>query len=122
MKERLALRTIRSTINGVVVERLGAPGEYVGEEPFITVAQINPLIVELVIPDEYMGAIKVGDTAEVNVQIPIVSQFSAKVVIVDQVIDAASSTFGVRLELSNPKSKLPAGIKCQVIFDLQKSS
>lgn len=115
-KARLALRTIRSTINGVVVERLGAPGEYVGEEHFITVAQVNPLIVELVIPDKYLGAIKVGEKAEVKMQVPVTRSLSAKVVIVDQVIDAASSTFGVRLELPNPNSKLPAGVKCQVVF------
>lgn len=115
-KARLDLRTIRSTINGVVVERLGAPGEYVGEEHFITVAQVNPLIVELVVPDEYLGAIKVGEKAEVKMHVPVTRSLSAKVVIVDQVIDAASSTFGVRLELANPKSKLPAGVKCQVVF------
>ena len=115
-KERLALRTIRSTIDGVVVERLGAPGEYVGEEHFITVAQVNPLVVELFVPDEYLGAIKVGETAEVKMYVPVTRSFSATVVIVDQVIDAASSTFGVRLELPNPKSKLPAGVKCQVTF------
>ena len=115
-KARLALRTICSTINGVVVERLGAPGEYVGEEHFITVAQVNPLIVELVVPDEYLGAIKIGEKAEVKMRVPVTRSLSAKVVIVDQVIDAASSTFGVRLELANPKSKLPAGVKCQVVF------
>lgn len=116
VKERLALRTIRSTINGVVVERLGAPGEYVGEEHFITVAQLNPLVVELVVPEEYLGAIKKGQTAKVQMHVPISSSHTAKVVIVDHVLDAASSTFGVRLELSNPKSKLPSGVKCKVVF------
>ncbi|MCP3887376.1 MAG: efflux RND transporter periplasmic adaptor subunit [Desulfobulbaceae bacterium] len=115
-KERLDLRTIRSTINGVVVERLGAPGEYVGEEHFITVAQINPLIVELVVPDEYLGAIKVGEIANVEIHKPVEVSSSAKVIVVDKVIDAATSTFGIRLELPNPKFKLPAGVKCKVVF------
>ncbi len=115
-KERLDLRTIRSTINGVVVERLGAPGEYVGEEHFITVAQINPLIVELVVPDNYLGAIKVGEIANVEIHEPVEVSSSAKVIVVDKVIDAATSTFGVRLELPNPKFKLPAGVKCKVVF------
>ena len=116
VKERLALRTIRSTINGVVVERLGAPGEYVGEEHFITVAQLNPLVIELVVPEKYLDSIKVGQTAKVQMYVPVSSSHTAKVVIVDQVLDAASSTFGVRLELSNPHLKLPAGVKCQVVF------
>jgi len=32
------------------------------------------------------------------------------------VIDAASGTFGVRMELPNPKFRLPAGLKCRVAF------
>jgi hypothetical protein len=32
------------------------------------------------------------------------------------VLDAASGTFGVRLEMANPNMKLPAGLKCQVVF------
>lgn len=115
-RERLNLLTIRSTINGVVVERQGSPGEYVGEEPFLSVAQINPLLVELVVPVEYFGAIKKGSSAEVILAEPIGGRYPAKVVIVDQVIDAASDTFGVRLELPNPELKLPAGIKCKVVF------
>ena len=115
-RERLALRTIVSTITGVVVERNGAPGEYVGEEPFLTIAQLDPLNVELIIPVSYFGQIKLGDTAQVLLEAPVGSNHQAKVVIVDQVIDAASGTFGVRLELPNPKLKLPAGLKCQVSF------
>jgi membrane fusion protein (multidrug efflux system) len=40
----------------------------------------------------------------------------ANVVIVDRVVDAASGTFGVRLTLSNPSNRLPAGLKCRVRF------
>jgi len=115
-RERLALRTILSTVNGVVVERTGAPGEYVGEEPFLTVAQLDPLNVELVVPVEYFGMISLGAMAQVQLEAAVGGQHQAKVVIVDQVIDAASGTFGVRLELPNPKLKLPAGLKCQVVF------
>ncbi len=100
----------------MVVERTGAPGEYVGEEPFLTVAQLDPLNVELVVPVEYYGMIKLGSMAQVQLEAAVGGSHQAKVVIVDQVIDAASGTFGVRLELPNPKLKLPAGLKCQVVF------
>jgi multidrug efflux pump subunit AcrA (membrane-fusion protein) len=33
---------------------------------------------------------------------------------VDRVIDAASNTFRVRLELPNPGGSLPAGLRCRV--------
>jgi len=51
---------------------------------------------------------------------PIGGQYTAKVVIVDQVIDAASGTFGIRLELPNRKYKIPAGLRCQVNFSSLK--
>jgi hypothetical protein len=34
----------------------------------------------------------------------------------DRVVDAASSTFGVRLERPNRANRLPAGLKCTVRF------
>lgn len=115
-REQLALRTITSSISGIVVERMGAPGEYVGEEPFLVVAQINPLNVEIVVPVAYFGIIKEGAQANILIEKPIGSTYPATVVIVDHVLDAASGTFGVRLEMSNPNMKLPAGLKCQVLF------
>jgi membrane fusion protein, multidrug efflux system len=115
-REQLALRTIASTVDGVVVSRKGSPGEYVSAEPFLIVARINPLHVEIVVPFEYFGAIKVGKTGTVLLGPPVMGRYPAKVVVVDQVMDAASRTFGVRLELPNSQLKLPAGMRCQVEF------
>jgi len=115
-EERLKLRTITSTVDGVVVKRSGAPGNYVGEEPFLTVASIDPLNVEVIVPATHIGAIRIGSTANVILDQPIGGTYPAKVVIIDQVIDAASSTFGVRLQLPNPKATLSAGLKCRVEF------
>jgi membrane fusion protein (multidrug efflux system) len=55
-------------------------------------------------------------TADVTPENPVSKVYKAKVTIVDRVIDAASGTFGVRLELPNPKYRLPAGLKCKVAF------
>jgi membrane fusion protein, heavy metal efflux system len=38
--------------------------------------------------------------------------------VVDRVIDAASNSFRVRLELPNPNYQLPPGLRCKVDFDL----
>ena len=45
-------------------------------------------------------------------------EHEAEVTIVDRVIDAASSTFGVRLTLPNDEAQIPSGLKCSVRFDL----
>jgi len=115
-QERLNLRTIVSPIQGVVVERLHSPGDYVGEDAILTVVGIDPLHVEVVVPVAQYGSIRKGMRAEVKPEAPVGGKYKATVVIVDQVVDAASGTFGVRLELPNPSYKLPAGLKCDVRF------
>jgi membrane fusion protein (multidrug efflux system) len=100
----------------VVMERFLSPGEYVENQPVLKLAQIDPLNVEVFAPVELFGTIKVGQQAKVRPEAPIGGSYKAKVVIVDRVIDAASGTFGIRLEIPNPKNMLPAGLKCRVIF------
>jgi len=58
-----------------------------------------------------------GMEAKVNIEAPLNETYRAKVTIVDRVVDAASGTFGVRLEIPNSKHKLPPGLKCKVIFN-----
>ncbi len=111
--------TIRSPINGVVVERLLSPGEYIENQSVIKLAQINPLHVEVIVPVTLVASIKVGMRAKVIPEAPVGGQYTAEVKIVDRVIDAASGTFGVRLELPNPNYKLAAGLKCKVIFPIK---
>jgi len=108
--------TICSPINGVVVERYLSPGEYIENQSVIKLAQIDPLNVEVIIPVTLFASIKVGMRAKVIPEAPVGGQYIAEVKIVDRVIDAASGTFGVRLELPNPNHRLPAGLKCKVIF------
>jgi RND family efflux transporter MFP subunit len=114
--EVLNRMTIYSPIDGVVVERLLSPGEYVENQPIMKLAQIDPLNIEVILPVKLFPSIKVGMQAKVIPEAPIGGQYIAAVKIIDRVIDAASGTFGVRLELPNPKNSLPAGLKCKVIF------
>lgn len=115
-RERLNMRTISSPVTGIVVERYLGPGEYVGEGSIMKIACVNPLNVEVVVPATVYGTINRGMKAEVLPQNPPGGSYQGKVVIVDEVIDAASGTFGVRVQLPNPNYRLPAGISCQVRF------
>jgi RND family efflux transporter MFP subunit len=120
---QLDQRTIRSPIDGVVTKRSLGPGEYVRPDASIlTVARIDPLSVEAYLPVRYYGTIKVGDTATVHPADPIGGDYSAKVSIVDQVFDAASGTFGVRLNLPNQKYSVPGGLRCRVTFEVPEKT
>lgn len=115
-QEVLAMRTITSPVNGVVVERYAAPGDRVSQEKMVRIAQIDPLNVEVVVPVELFNTIRPGMTGTVRVEGFASAPLRAQVVIVDRVIDAASGTFGVRLQLPNPGNRIPAGLRCTVRF------
>ena len=118
-EELLKQRRFISPIDGVVVERTLVPGEYRNEQtPILTLAQINPLRVEVFVPLAYYRRITIGSTAQVKPDNPIGGVYTATVTVVDQVFDAASGTFGVRLKLPNPQLQLPAGIRCKILFEL----
>jgi RND family efflux transporter MFP subunit len=108
-------RQIFSPVNGIVTERTLGDGEYLNDQAHIlTIAEMDPLRVETFLPISVYGHIKVGDVADVMPDPPVGGTYQAKVVVVDQVFDAASNTIGVRLELPNPGLRLPAGIHCRV--------
>jgi RND family efflux transporter MFP subunit len=110
----LELRSIRSPIDGVVMKLHFSEGEFADSRPIMDVAQIDPLHVEVFAPVRVLGRIRTGMTAEVVPEQPVGGSHEATVSVVDPVVDAASGTFGVRLELPNPDHSLPAGLRCQV--------
>lgn len=114
--ETLKLRTLEATVDGVVVERFKMPGEYVEDQPVVKIAQIDPLNVEVVAPLALLGSVGIGMEARVRPEQPVGGEYRAKVTIVDQVVDAASGTFGIRLSLPNPDHRIPAGLRCGVEF------
>ncbi|RVU19090.1 efflux RND transporter periplasmic adaptor subunit [Methylobacterium oryzihabitans] len=116
-QEQVAQRELRSPIDGVVVERRLAPGEYVHDQVYVFgLADIATLHVEVYVPVSFYGQVTVGSRATVFPEAPVGGSHSAEVTIVDRVMEATSGTFGVRLKLPNPDWALPAGLRCQVRF------
>src|SRR5207344_623214 len=107
---QVAQRTIRSPLSGVVVEKYLSEGERVEEKAVVKVATIDPLKVEVIVPASYFSKIKQGMGANVKPEMAEAAPQPAKVVVVDKVIDAASNSFRVRLELPNPNNQLPPGL------------
>jgi multidrug efflux pump subunit AcrA (membrane-fusion protein) len=97
-------------MTGVVTERKRSPGEHVYEQtPILTIAEINPLNVEIVINAEQYKLFKVGMTAEVLPSAPVGGSYTARVDVFDPVIDPGSNTFRVRLVLPKPRKCHPGG-------------
>lgn len=118
--EVLRQRVLLSPVNGIVVERLMHPGEVseLGRKPILKIAETGTLHVEAILPMEAYRQVTKGDVATVRLDPAIGGSHPAKVVVVDPMLDAASGTFGVRLELAKGERGVPAGVRCRV--DLPK--
>ena len=57
-----------------------------------------------------------GAEPHANFSLSSAGEYLALVTIIDRVYDAASGTFGMRLELPNPDNTMPAGLRCTIDF------
>ena len=115
---RLELRSIRSPVDGVIVEILLVPGESVEDRAreIMVIAEVDPLNVEVILPAAQFGSVQVGTPAEITPLLPGEPVRSADVAVVDRTIDAASDTFRVQLQLENKDYAIPGGIRCDITF------
>ncbi|MBI3155173.1 MAG: efflux RND transporter periplasmic adaptor subunit [Burkholderiales bacterium] len=112
-RAQVAQRSVTSPIDGVVVERHASVGERIENRPVFRIAQIDPLRVELVLPAALFGRMARGAELAIQPELPGMLPRLATVAIVDRVIDPASNTFRVRLDLPNPDQSLPSGMRCR---------
>lgn len=113
-KEELAMRSVYSTVDGVVIERHNNAGEYVSTNPVVEVAVLDPLYAEVLMPFERFSDFSKGQEMTISLPFPINSSHKAKITIIDPIIDSASGTFRMRLELPNKGYAIPAGVSCQL--------
>ncbi|CUJ94400.1 copper/silver efflux system membrane fusion protein CusB [Shimia thalassica] len=114
VQELMTQRAVKSTIEGLVTARNIDPGEYASEQaPLLTIAALDPLYVEIFVPQSMAGKLAIGDEVEVLLNTAPETPLVATVDVIDQVFDAASATFGMRLVLPNPDGALPAGVRCR---------
>lgn len=116
--ERLyARRILTSPVDGVVVAQLAFAGEFVYDNAVMTIAALDPLRVEVMLPARLFGTIAAGDTAQLYPELGGESALLATVDVVDAMLDSRSGTFGVRLKIPNSDYKIPAGQRCRIVFE-----
>lgn len=116
----LAQKTVTSPIAGLITERLANKGEYrSGESQLVTIARIDLLRVEAFAPIGHFPFLTLGQTVEVTPEAPLDQPRLATIRVIDRVFDAASGTFGIRMDLDNADLTLPAGLRCTLRFPQQ---
>jgi RND family efflux transporter MFP subunit len=118
---QLEQRTIRSPIDGVVAERYVSPGERVDDKPLLRIAKVDPLRVQLVVPVAMYSRVQMGGGASVSPEFPGAPVATALVTMIDKVVDPASNTFRVHLQMPNHGGALPPGLRCKAEFGTAKA-
>lgn len=110
---QLALRTVRSPIDGVVTELYRDIGEFVSPaDPVVmTIVQLNPLRATFPVPIADVKSLRKGLTISVKVE-GVAKPVKAQVELVSPVINADSQTVRVKVELPNPGYRIRSGAKC----------
>lgn len=84
-------------------------------EDAIRIVRINPLWIDVYVPQGNAYSVKVSDSATVSFPEPQRESLVGKVIFVSRAADAASSTLRVRIEVPN-KSNRPAGEHVRITF------
>lgn len=115
-REQLALaeRRLLAPFEGVILRTLKEVGEGVDElEPIAILVKLDPIWVECNLPAELFGKILVGQPADAEVAD---RKRTGKIVAVDPLVDAASDTFRIVLEVPNGDGAIVGGITATVRF------
>lgn len=103
--------------NGVVVAVHRRPGEFVsGDQPVLTLATLHPLTARAYLPVARFVDVDTSASVTVEPAPPFDDPVAGRIVSVDRRFDAASRTFGVRIEVENADYGLPAQHRCRVRF------
>lgn len=110
---QLALRTVRSPIDGVVTELYRDIGEFVSpaDPVVLTIVQLNPLRATFSVPATDVRSLRKGQTIPVRVD-GVTKPVNAQIELVSPVINAESQTVRVKVELPNPGNRIRSGAKC----------
>lgn len=109
-KARLDTHEIRAPFQGTVIKIYPHLGETVSRgAPIVKIADITRLRADLYVPLSRAASIRVGEDTELLAELPGQPLLNAKVVFIAPLIDAATQTIRMVVEIENPNKQLPAG-------------
>ena len=107
---RLETYEIRAPFEGTVVKIYPHLGETVSRgAPIVKIADISRLRSDLHIPLSLATSRRVGEIIELRADLPGCPLLNAKIVFIAPLIDAATQTIRIVVEIENPNKQLPAG-------------
>jgi membrane fusion protein (multidrug efflux system) len=102
---------VRAPFAGVVAERLVAVGDYVTKGmKVVSVVRVNPLRVQLTVPEQFVSAVAVGQPVTFEVDAYAGRQFEGKVKYVSPALEATQRALTVEAIVPNASGVLKPGL------------
>ena len=87
---------------------------YNGQQPILTVMQINPVILRINVSEMFFSKVKVGMPVDIKLDVYEGETFNGKISLVYPTIDERTRTFGVEVRLNNNDTKVRPGMFARV--------
>lgn len=120
-KLELSYTDIRAPITGVISQRFVKIGNTIDvNDVTFRVTSFEPLIVYLHVPEREYRRIERGQTAVIEVDALQGSEFEAIVARISPVVDPATGTFKITVEVSDPTRRLKPGMfgRVNIVYDM----
>lgn len=120
-KLELSYTEIRAPINGVIAERFVKVGNTIDVNAVtFQVTSLEPLIAYLHVPEREYRRIARDQTAVIEVDALQGSEFQATVARISPVVDPATGTFKITVEVSDPTRRLKPGMfgRINIVYDM----
>ena len=120
---QLEYTSVRSPIDGVVTARNVELGQRVNvNQSLFLVADFDPLRAKIYVPEKDMGRIFEGQVAKITVESEPGLEFSGVVKMVSPVVDPASGTAKVKIDIEDDRGKLKPGMFASVFITTETHS
>ena len=111
----LSYTTIRAPFDGIVTERYVKVGNTIGiNEPTFHLTDFDPLHAYLHVPEREFSKLSPGQRAQIRVDARPRSSFEASITRISPVVDPATGTFKVTVEIDNGDALLNPGMFARV--------
>jgi HlyD family secretion protein len=117
--DNLEAAELRAPFDGTVVDVTALPGEYVGTTPFITLADLEELLLQFWVEESDMSGVAVGNRVEIIFEALPDDTFTGKVICIDPALVTVGNTLAVQawasIDLSSAQStRLLGGMNADV--------
>jgi RND family efflux transporter MFP subunit len=117
-RKALADTVVRAPFNGLVAERLVSVGDYVTKGMKVAVVvRVNPLRVQLTVPEQFVSAVAVGAPVSFQVDAYPGRSFIGKVRYLSPTVEAAQRSLIVEAVVDNPANELKPGLFATALIE-----